>query len=121
MHTANADVLLPRSPSMVPWMLFVVAVVAGLGLMFVQKQKFDMMSARTTAAAETERSMHVQLAEAASHQHALEVKVQELETENARLKTKVASVASAHIAAPADESESKASKKKSARKHHKRH
>jgi cell division protein FtsB len=120
MHTANADVLLPqRSPSMTPWMLFVVAVVSGLGAVFVQKQKLDVIEMRSAVAADEQKTMRAQLAEAASQHHALQVKVQDLESENTRLKAKVAPVASAHIAAPADP-EKATKKKKAARKHHKR-
>ena len=123
MHTANPDILLPRrgSSSSIAWMLLVVAVVAALGALFVQKQKLDVAEIHAIAGADSERSMRAQLAEAATVQHSLEAKVQALETENSRLKAKVASVASAHIAAPADDSSGKATKKKSARKHHKRH
>jgi hypothetical protein len=111
----DAEILMPRRSSMLPWILFAVALVVGSGGILVEKQKADTAEFRIGSAVRAEEKARAEAAEAMTARKGLETKVQELQAENGRLSVKVGAAATASASADAK------SKGKKARKHHRKH
>ena len=115
MQYPDGPMIVPKQ-SMVPWILFAFVLVAGLGAILVEQQKLDAAVMRVSTTAKAEVKARAELAEAASAKRALELRVQELQTENGRLTVKVA--AAAQVAPLADKAHAR---KKARSKHHRHH
>ncbi len=115
MQDIDPPVLLPRQTSLMPWLLFAVALVAGLGGFVVEKQRADSEAARLEAATRGETRARGEAEEAMAAKRALEQRVSELTSENGRLSVKIAAAESVKVKGPM------ALAKRASRKHkHKR-
>lgn len=101
MQDIDAPVLLPRQSSFMPWLLFAVALVAGIGGFVVEKQRADSGDARLAAATRGESKARAEAEEQASARRSLEQRVSQLQTENGRLSVKIAAAESVKVKAPA--------------------
>jgi hypothetical protein len=108
----DAQILLPKRSSVLPWILFGLALVVGIGGILVEKQKADTDAFRLSGLQKSEAKALAEAAEAVGAKKALETRVQELQTENGRLSVKVAARVESAPAAHAH---------KKARKHHRKH
>jgi hypothetical protein len=96
-----------------PWIMFVLAVVLGLGGVLVEKQKLDGETRRAVAATQAEEKARSELSDVEASKRSLEARIQELESQNSRLNAK----ASAHTPEAMKDPEKP---RKAGRKHHKR-
>ena len=94
MSYPDAQVITPKS-SMLPWILFALVFVGGVGAVLVEEQKLKPRRCARRRSTRSEEKARIELGEATSAKHALETRVQELQTENGRLTIKVA--AAAHV------------------------
>ena len=101
--------------SMVPWILFVLALVGGGAGFYIEMQKADTEAAKVTAAQKSSEDARAKVADLEKAKTTLEARVQELEAEKAKMKAAPAAAAAPAGAAPAD---AKGGKKD---KHHKKH
>ena len=115
MDFEDAPIVKRGKPSILPWILFALTLVAAIGGMLVEEQKLDAASARVASAAKSEEKARAELTDAGNAKRALETRVSELQTENGRLTAKVA--AAARVEASTTTTHARASKK--SRKHHK--
>jgi hypothetical protein len=116
MEYPEGPALVPKQSSMLPWILFALVLVGGIGAILVEEQKLDAAAMRALTMTKSESKARLEAAEATNAKRALETRVQELQTENGRLTIKVAA------AAKPDPAASKArSAKKARRKHHRHH
>jgi hypothetical protein len=107
----------PKQSSMLPWILFALVLVAGIGAILVEEQKLDAAAMRVVSTTKSEEKARAELTEATSARRALETRVQELQAENGRLTIKVAAAARPEPPAAAKAR----STKKARRKHHRHH
>jgi hypothetical protein len=115
MEYPEGPVLVPKQSSLLPWILFALVLVGGIGAILVEEQKLDAAAMRALTMTKSESKARLDLAEATNAKRALETRVQELQTENGRLTIKVAAAAKPEPAAQARSS------KKARRKHHRHH
>ena len=116
MEYEEGPVMIPRQSSMLPWILFALTLVGGIGAILVEEQKLDAAAMRAANTTRSEEKARAELTEATSAKRALETRVQELQAENGRLTVKVAAAATVDRPAKATRST-----KKARRKHHRHH
>jgi Sec-independent protein translocase protein TatA len=116
MEYQEMPAMVPKQPSMTPWILFALVLVAGIGAVLVEDQKLDAATMRVTTTVEAEKKARAEAVAAMQAQKTLENRVQELQAENGRLAVKVSAAAKSSEQQPA---KTHASKK--ARRKHKRH
>lgn len=117
MEYPDVPVMVPRQSSMMPWILFALVLVGGIGAVLVEEQKLDALNMRAVSTADAEKKARAEAVEAMAAKRTLETRVQELQAENGRLTVKVA--ATAKPAEPSTATKARASKK-GHRKHHRR-
>ncbi|MCA1663620.1 MAG: hypothetical protein LC659_05020 [Myxococcales bacterium] len=88
MEFEDAPIVKPAKPSVLPWILFALTLVAAVGGIFVEEQNLDAARARVAAAAKSEEKARAELTDAGNAKRALETRVGELTTENGRLTAK---------------------------------
>lgn len=115
MDFEDAPMVKAAKPSMLPWILFALTLVAAVGGILVEEQKLDAATTRAASAARSEEKARTEATDAATAKRTLETRVTELQAENGRLTAKVAAAARVE-STPA--THARASKK--SRKHHKR-
>jgi hypothetical protein len=100
---------------MLPWILFALVLVGGIGAILVEEQKLDAAAMRAANTTKSEEKARAELTEATNAKKALETRVQELQAENGRLTVKVAATAKL------DPPQKAHSRKKARSKHHRHH
>ncbi|HEX9101998.1 MAG TPA: hypothetical protein VF997_07340 [Polyangia bacterium] len=114
MEYEDAQIITPAKHSMLAWILFGLALVAGIGIFLVEEQKLAAEAGRVAVAAKAEEKARAELTDVGNAKRALETRLQELQAENGRLTVKVA--AAAKVDPPATHARAA---KKTRRKHHK--
>jgi hypothetical protein len=116
MEYQEGPVMVPRQAPMLPWILFALVLVGGIGAILVEEQKLDAAAMRVANTTKSEEKARAALTEATNAKKALETRVQELQAENGRLTVKVA--ATTKLDPPAHRAHST---KKARSKHHRHH
>ena len=111
MQYPDGPIIVPKR-SVMPWILFGLVLVGGIGAILVEEQKLDAAALRVATTTKSEEKARAELAEAMNAKRTLETRVQELQAENGRLK-----VAATHVEPPAAKPDAT---KKARRKKHRR-
>lgn len=86
----DSPILLPKKTSVLPWILFAVALLAGAGGVFIEKQRADTEAWRANSARDGAEKARVAMQAAEEAKRVAETRVSELQAENGRLAVKVA-------------------------------
>jgi hypothetical protein len=108
-----------HSRSVLPWILVVLTLIAGIGGLLIEKQKVDAAEGRIAVAQRNEEKARAELTELAAANSALDGRVLAMQNELSQLKMKSA----ARVAVSHEQPAKKKISKKARRKHgkHRRH